>query len=30
VQGLVGGVHFDPGNITPLGRFVAVEVRTKW
>lgn len=30
VQGLVSGVHFDPGNITPLGRFVAVEVRTKW
>lgn len=30
VQGLVQGVHFDPGNITPLGRFVAVEVRTKW
>jgi iron complex outermembrane receptor protein len=30
VQGLVQGVHFDPGNITPLGRFVAVEVRTQW
>jgi iron complex outermembrane receptor protein len=30
VQGLVSGVFFDPNNITPLGRFVALEVRTKW
>ncbi|MDZ4870269.1 MAG: TonB-dependent receptor [Alphaproteobacteria bacterium] len=30
VQGFVPGVFFDAGNATPLGRFVAVEIRTKW